>query len=114
MSTSTDTSTSLRGRLMTMTAHPGRGDDLAAVLLRVATGLRGFPGCEVYLIAQDETDPDTVRVTEVWQDEASAQAALSAPVPDGAPTPGDVLTLLAAPPQRIDLRVLGGVGLHAE
>ncbi len=109
----TDASTSMSGRLMTMTAHPGRGGELAAVLLRVAEGLRGFPGCETYLIAQDATDPDTVRVTEVWQDEAAAEAALTAPVPDGAPSPGDMLTLLAAPPQRIDLRVLGGVGLDA-
>lgn len=50
------------GRLMTMTAHPGRGDELATVLLRVAERLRGFPGSDIYLISQDGADPDTVHV----------------------------------------------------
>jgi quinol monooxygenase YgiN len=99
------------GRLMTMTAHPGRGGELAAVLLRVAQRLHGFPGCEIYLISQDAADPDTVHVTEVWQDDASAQAALTAPPSADSPAPGDILALLASPPHRTDLTVLGGVGL---
>ncbi|MER5207621.1 antibiotic biosynthesis monooxygenase family protein [Streptomyces sp. NPDC002825] len=94
-----------------MTAHPGGGGELAAVLLRVAEGLRGFPGCEIYLISQDAGDPDTVHVTEVWQDEASAQAALAASSRAGGPDPADVLALLSSPPHRTDLTVLGGVGL---
>ncbi|MFD8262672.1 putative quinol monooxygenase [Streptomyces griseoluteus] len=102
------------GRLMTMTAHPDRGGELAAVLLRVAERLHGFPGCEIYLISQDAADPDTVHVTEVWQDDASAQAALAAPPPAGGPAPADVLALLSAPPHRTDLTVLGGVGLPAD
>lgn len=101
-------------RLMTMTAQPSRGDELAAVLLRVAESLRGFPGCEIYLIGQDVADPDTVRVTEVWRDEASAQAALAAASrADDGPDPAAVLALLSSPPQRTDLRVRGGVGLPA-
>ncbi|WP_030905274.1 putative quinol monooxygenase [Streptomyces sp. NRRL F-5126] len=105
------------GRLMTMSARPGRGGELAAVLLRVAETLRGFPGCEIYLIGQDAADPDTVRVTEVWRDEDSAKAALAAPPRAGGPGPGpgpdpaDVLALLSSPPLRTDLAVLGGVGL---
>lgn len=96
---------------MTLTAHPGRGGELAAVLLGVADGLRGFPGCGIYLISQDAADPDTVHVTEVWRDEASARAALDAPSRAGGPDPADVLALLSSPPQRTDLAVLGGVGL---
>lgn len=102
------------GRLMTMTAHPGRGGELATVLLRVAERLRGFPGCEIYLISQDTADPDAVHVTEVWRDDASAQAALAAPPPADGPAPADVLALLAAPPDRTDLTVLGGVGFPAD
>ncbi|WP_307624490.1 putative quinol monooxygenase [Streptomyces turgidiscabies] len=94
-----------------MTAHPGRGGELAAVLLRVAQRLHGFPGCEIYLISQDAADPDTVHITEVWQDDASAQAALTAPPAADSPAPADVLALLASPPHRTDLAVLGGVGL---
>jgi quinol monooxygenase YgiN len=101
------------GRLMTMTAHPGRGGELAAVLLRVAQRLHGFPGCEIYVISQDAADPDTVHVTEVWRDDASAQAALTAPPTTDGPAPADVLALLSSPPHRTDLTVLGGVGLPA-
>lgn len=99
------------GRLMTMTARPGRGDELAALLLEVAESLHGFPGCEVYLIGQDAADRDKVHVTEVWQDEAAAQQALSSPPADDVPRPADVLALLAAPPERTDFTVLGGVGV---
>ncbi|MGW8760944.1 putative quinol monooxygenase [Streptomyces sp. NPDC055815] len=99
------------GRLMTMTAHPGKGGELAAVLMRVAERLHGFPGCEIYLVSQDAANPDTVHVTEVWQDEASAQAALAARSRADGPDPADVLALLSAPPHRTDLAVLGGVGI---
>lgn len=102
------------GRLMTATAHPGKGGELAAAMMSIARRLRGFPGCEIYLISQDASDPDTVRVTEVWRDEADAQAALAAPPPAGGPTPAQVLALMATPPQRTDLTVLGGVGLPAD
>lgn len=95
---------------MTMTARPGRGGELAAALLAAAERLRGFPGCEIYVIGRNASDPDTMHVTEVWRDEASAQAALSAPRSPGGPSPTDVLALLSGPPERTDLTVLGGVG----
>lgn len=101
------------GRLMTMTAHAGRGGELATVLLGVAERLHGFPGCELYLISQDAADPDTVHVTEVWRDEASTQAALAAPSPADGPAPA-VLALLSTSPHRTDLTILGGVGLPAD
>jgi quinol monooxygenase YgiN len=101
------------GRLMTMKARPGRGNELAATLLDVAIGLREFPGCETYLISRDRTSPDTVYVVEVWADEASANAALDAA--RTSTTMGvsvtDVLAMLTEQPHRIDLVPLGGVGL---
>ncbi|MGP4020539.1 putative quinol monooxygenase [Saccharopolyspora sp. 5N708] len=100
------------GRLMAFTAKPGKGGDLAAVMLQVAEGLRGVSGCELYVISRDRENPDTVRVAEAWTDEASADAALAAAVKSG----GDVsiegvLGMLAKPPERIDVTTLGGVGL---
>jgi quinol monooxygenase YgiN len=104
------------GRLMTMHAQPGRGTELADTLLRVAEGLRGFPGCELYLVSRDHADPDTVRVTEVWSDEEAVQAALAAaPSADGsAPSIADVLGMLTGPPERADVAPLGGVGLPGD
>jgi quinol monooxygenase YgiN len=102
------------GRLMAMTAQPGRGPEPAAVLRGVAERLRDIAGCQSYLIGQDPANPDTVHVIEVWQDDASAQAALDAPPPAGAPTPADVRALPATPPHRTNLTVLGGVGLATD
>lgn len=101
------------GRLMTMAARPGLGERLAAALLDVATNLRGFAGCEVYLVSRDRADPDTVYVWEVWADEAASAAALNAAAsaPAGSPSITDVLGMLAGPPRRVDLDMLGGVGL---
>jgi len=100
------------GRLMKMTAQPGRGAELADLLLRVTEGLRGYPGCELYAIAHDIKDPDTVRIIEIWQDEESAQTALTSTPTEGSPKPADVIALLAGPPERVDLDLLGGVGLQ--
>ena len=101
------------GRLMKMTAQPGRGAELADLLLRVTENLRDFPGCEIYLIAQDAKDPDTVRVIEAWQDEETAQQALTSSSSSSTtgPNPADVMALLAAPPERVDLDLRGGIGL---
>ena len=100
----------MMGRLMKLTAKPGQGGELSDLLLRVTEALRGFPGCEVYAIARDASDPDTVRVIEIWQDEESAQRALTS-TPGVGPKPADVIALLAGAPERVDLDVLAGVGL---
>jgi quinol monooxygenase YgiN len=100
------------GRQMRMRAQPGRGAEVADMLLRVAERLRGFPGCELYVISHDHAEPDTVRVTEVWSDEEAVQAALAAaPADSSGPSVADVLTMLAEPPERVDVVPLGGVGL---
>ncbi|WP_345627194.1 putative quinol monooxygenase [Rugosimonospora acidiphila] len=101
------------GRLMTMRARPGRGGELAGVLVEVAGGLRGFPGCEVYLISQDRADADVVYVVEVWSDEAAVAAALSAAgaSPEGKARMTEVLAMVDGAPSRVDFVPLGGVGL---
>ncbi|MFL1379838.1 MULTISPECIES: putative quinol monooxygenase [unclassified Nocardiopsis] len=55
----------------TLTARPGKGDELVALLL---TGLdEGSPGasehCVVYLVSRSASDPDTVHVIEGWTGE---------------------------------------------
>ncbi|MET7609455.1 antibiotic biosynthesis monooxygenase [Streptomyces avermitilis] len=52
----------------TLTAAPGKSDELVALLL---TGLdEGSPGasehCVVYLVSRSASDPDVVHVTEGW------------------------------------------------
>jgi quinol monooxygenase YgiN len=92
-----------------MVAQEGRGGALADTLLRVADGMRDAPGCELYLINVSADEADTVWVTEVWADEAASDQALSGDL--GEVGIGDVLELLAGPPELVDLTPLGGAGL---
>ena len=97
------------GRYVRMVALPGQGPVLAGTLLRVAEGLRASPGCEMYVINLSVDEPDTVWVTEVWADEEASDRALSGELGDVGI--GDVIGLLAGPPELVDLTVLGGPGL---
>jgi quinol monooxygenase YgiN len=62
----------LHGRLG---AKPGERDELLAIL---TTGAQGepMPGCRLYLVAIDPTDPNGVWVTEVWESEDAHTASL--------------------------------------
>ena len=62
----------LHGRLG---AQPGRRDELLAIL-EEADQAETLPGCRLYLVAVDETDPDGVWVTEVWDSEEAHSASL--------------------------------------
>jgi quinol monooxygenase YgiN len=97
------------GRYVRMVAQPGRGAALAETLLRVADGMRDAPGCELYLINSSPDESDTVWVTEVWADADASDRALSGEL--GEVGIGDVLELLAGPPELVDLTPLGGAGL---
>lgn len=97
------------GRYVRMVAQPGQGPALADTLLRVAEGLRDAPGCELYVVNVSADEDDTVWVTEVWADEAASDQALSSDL--GGADIGDVLGLLAGPPELVDLTPLGGRGL---
>ncbi|WP_300017653.1 antibiotic biosynthesis monooxygenase [Pseudonocardia sp.] len=97
------------GRYVRMVAQPGRGAALADTLLRVADGLRDAPGCELYLINSSADESDTVWVTEVWADADASDRALSGEL--GEVGIGEVLELLAGPPELVDLTPLGGAGL---
>jgi quinol monooxygenase YgiN len=92
-----------------MVALPGRGSELASALLRVAEELRPSPGCELYVINKAADEPDTVWVTEVWADEAASDQALSGEL--GEVGIGEVIGLLAGPPELVELTPLGGPGL---
>lgn len=97
------------GRYVRMVALPGQGDALAATLLRVADRMRDAPGCELYLVNTAMDEADTVWVTEVWADAEASDRALDGDL--GRAGIGELLGLLAGPPERVDLMPLGGAGL---
>jgi quinol monooxygenase YgiN len=51
----------------TMTARPGKGDDVVKLLLNAPS--LSHVDCVVFLVGRSSTDPDTVHVTEGWTSE---------------------------------------------
>ncbi|HYB25378.1 MAG TPA: antibiotic biosynthesis monooxygenase [Solirubrobacteraceae bacterium] len=99
------------GRYMKFIAQPGRGDELAQLLLRAADSLQDTPGCELYVINRSPTDPDVVWVTELWLSQDALEASLEQlRAGDAQAQVAELRALLAAPPERIDVEPLGGVG----
>jgi quinol monooxygenase YgiN len=96
------------GRYVRMAAHPGEGAALADALLHVASNMQRAPGCEMYVVNLSADEPDVVWVTELWADEASSDRALGGEL--GQVGLEDVVSHLAAPPELIAVRPLGGVG----
>ena len=82
---------------------------LATALLRIAEALRESPGCELYVVNLSADEPDIVWVTEIWADEVSSDRALSGEL--GEAGIGEVIELLAGPPELVELSPLGGQGL---
>ncbi|HEX2293427.1 MAG TPA: antibiotic biosynthesis monooxygenase [Gaiellaceae bacterium] len=91
-------------------AHPGKGDELEAILLEAAAALEAHADCLLYVVSRQPRDPDAVWVTEAWtsrdahfaslQDEA-ARALIERALP-----------LIAELPERsVELRPVGGKGL---
>lgn len=99
------------GRYVKFTAQPGRGEELANLLLRTADSLRDTPGCELYIVNRASGDPDQIWVTELWLDQDSLEASLERlGTENGKAQIAEVTALLAGPPERVDLEPLGGVG----
>ena len=84
------------GRYVRMMAREGQGNRLADTLLKVADGMREAQGCELYVI-------------NISADEAASDRALNGEL--GEVGIGDVLDLLAGPPELVELTPLGGAGL---
>ena len=61
------------GLIGSFKAASGKRDELIAILL---SNVETMPGCRSYVVAEDPTDPQTIWVTEVWDDEASHKASL--------------------------------------
>lgn|SRR5947208_15132285 len=98
------------GLISKITAHPGRGDALAEVLLDAARQIRrSVPGCESYVIARAPDDPDAIWVTEVWESREAHAGSLTydsvkAVIERGRP-------LIAGFSDRVETIPVGGLGL---
>ena len=89
-------------------AVAGMRAELAAVLVQEDGSM---PGCLSYVVAEDPTDADALWVTEVWVDQAAHRASLQLPAVQAAIGRGR--PLIAGFDNRVETRVLGGIGLRA-
>ena len=87
-------------------AHPGRRDELLAIL-QVAG--EPMPGCLSYIIATDPADAEAIWITEVWTDKASHQASLQIPAVKAAIA--QAMPLIAGFGEHIETVPVAGVGL---
>ena len=99
------------GRYAKATAKPGRGGELADLMLEVAATLDGFPGCELYVINRAAEDADVVWVTEIWSSQEAVDASLAA-ARASALMPKVMAVVESF--ERIDVVPVGGVGLAGE
>jgi quinol monooxygenase YgiN len=60
------------------TAKPGKGKELAEILLAAAESMAGDDGCQLYLVGAEAGEPDRIWVTELWRDQAALDASLEA------------------------------------
>ena len=58
------------------TAKPGRGAELADILLAAAAELEDDPGCLLYLVNRQSDSPDVIWVTELWRGQADLDGSL--------------------------------------
>ncbi len=96
----------LQGRF---TAQPGKGDELAALLLEAANAMRRLDDCLLYVIGRVPGEPDAVLVYEVWTSSEAHAASLDneetkAAIARGRP-------LIAGMSDRVEFEPAGGKGL---
>ncbi|GAA5221353.1 putative quinol monooxygenase [Membranihabitans marinus] len=97
----------LHGKL---SALPGKGQDLANILLEAATMVANAPGCQLYVVSTDTELDDTVWVTEVWDSKENHDKSLN--VPGVRELIGQAMPLLDGMPEKgHEFNVIGGHGL---
>ena len=91
-------------------AQPGKGEELAEILLEAAEGLGADERCLLYVVSRDLDQPDMIWVTEAWTDREAHDASLRAPgVPEMI---ARARPLIAGMEGRAEFTPLGGKGLH--
>ena len=66
------------GYIGSMKTHPGRRDEVVAILVGGADGLRPA-GCHLYVVGVSPTDDVTIVVSEVWESKEHHDASLQLP-----------------------------------
>ena len=60
--------------VVTITAAPGKGSELAQVFRQRCAEVMQEPGCEQFEVFQSVSDPDKMVLLELWKDQAALDA----------------------------------------
>jgi len=102
--------TNLYGLQGKLSAQPGKGEELAKILIEASVLMKSAKGCHLYIVGVDRSNPDDVLVTEVWDSVEDHDASLSLEGVKELIT--QAIPILAGPPQKgKQLDVLGGFGI---
>jgi quinol monooxygenase YgiN len=98
------------GYVGSMRTHAGRRDEVIAILLSGADGLRAA-GCQLYAVCTDPGDDDRIWVTEIWGSAGQHDASLQLPATRTAIAAA--MPMLTGEFTRQELTVVGGLGVTA-
>jgi quinol monooxygenase YgiN len=96
------------GYIASMRTQHGHRDEVVAILLSGAEGLRAA-GCSLYLVGVPDDDDSIIWVTEVWRTKADHDASLTTPAAKAAIAAA--MPLLTGEFTRQELTMVGGLGL---
>ena len=96
------------GYIGSMKTKPGNRDDVVAILLSGADGLRAA-GCLLYVVGVSATDDVTIWVSEVWQSKEHHDASLR--LPETRAAIATAMPMLTGEFTSQETTVAGGLGL---
>ena len=96
------------GYVGSMRTHAGRRNEVIAILLSGADGLRAA-GCQLYAVCTDPGDDDRIWVTEIWGSAEQHDASLQLPATRTAIAAA--MPMLTGEFTRQELTVVGGLGV---
>jgi quinol monooxygenase YgiN len=96
----------LQGRF---TAQPGKGDELAAILLEAAGSMSALDDCLLYVIGRVPDAPDAVLVYEAWTSQEAHDASLD--VEGAQEMIARARPLIAGMSDRVEFKPVGGKGV---
>ncbi|MEU9446670.1 antibiotic biosynthesis monooxygenase [Streptomyces sp. NPDC048304] len=96
------------GCIASMKTTPGSRDEVVAILLGAAGGVRAA-GCDAYIVGLADDDDVTIWVTEVWGSKEQHDASLE--LPQARAAIGKAMPLLTGEFTKRELAIAGGLGL---
>jgi len=96
------------GYIASMKTKPGHRDEVVAILLSGADGLRQV-GCDLYVVGVANTDDVTIWVSEVWQNKEAHDLSLQ--LPETRAAIGKAMPMLTGEFTSQEVTVRGGLGV---